>query len=374
METLKDKRTLLTLAVAAVLAIAGVAAWVHEGLAPESDMGLSSSTPWGSTMALFIVFIGLATGSLLIASCSVLFKWESLRRVCGLSAAAGLGAAVGGVFYIMSDLGTFGNILNMLTGFNVRSLLSWDMIALPLFMVACVVFLLALKFGRSMRGPAVFGVVASLFLLFVDAWIFAFMTSREAWNSSLMLPWFIVSAVSSALALTVIVAAVSGVSFSRDAKVCAGIAVLAGLDAALAVTETAIGFYHGEGSDALVSSELAFGSLAPYFWVELVASVLAIVLAVAARKSANAALPVAAAVLVVLAVCAKRLYFIASGFVVPLMPEPSAEGIMAFEAAANAAVGVTGSSVLLALGGVGILAVIFIVARAIAPAGVQDKA
>lgn len=369
METLKDKRTIASLAVAIVLALAGLGTWIHESLSPIGDMGMSNSAPWGSTMALFVVFIGFATGSLLIASGSVLFGWKSLRRVCGLSAAAGLGAAVGGVFYIMSDLGTFANIMNMLTGFNVRSLLSWDMVALPLFMVADLVFLAALKFGKNLRGAAVFGIVASFALLFVDAWIFGFMTSREAWNSSLTLPWFIVSAISSALALTVIVSAVSGKSFAQDSRVCTAVAVLAAIDVALAVTETALGFYHGAGADSIVSSSLLFGKLAPWFWLEVVASVVAIALALAARRNPSKALPVVAAVLVVIAVCAKRLYFIGSGFVVPLMSEPSAEGIMAVQAAANASVGVTLSSVLLILGGIGIFAALFLIARALVPAG-----
>ena len=265
METLRSKKTLAVLAVAVAAAVAGMAAWIIEGFTPESDMGLASSAPWGSSMALFITFIGLTTGSSLVGACSVLLNLPGLRRVCGLSCAAGLAASIGGVFYIMSDLGNFPNIMSMLTGFNVRSLLSWDMIALPLFMVADAVFLLALRFGRALRGPAAFVIAASLFLLFVDAWIFEFNTSREAWASSVMLPWFIVSAVSSGLALTMILAALCGQRPETDAWALGAMAALAGLDAFFAVTEVALGFYHGAGAELTISQALVFGNMAGLF-------------------------------------------------------------------------------------------------------------
>ena len=380
METLRNKKTLAVLAVAVAAAVAGMAAWIIEGVTPESDMGLASSAPWGSSMALFITFIGLATGSSLVGACSVLLNLPGLRRVCGLSCAAGLAASIGGVFYIMSDLGNFPNIMSMLTGFNVRSLLSWDMIALPLFMVADAVFLLALRFGRALRGPAAFVIAASLFLLFVDAWIFEFNTSREAWASSVMLPWFIVSAVSSGLALTMILAALCGQRPETDAWALGAMAALAGLDAFFAVTEVALGFYHGAGAELTISQALVFGNMAELFWFEVAASIAAIILALTARRSClrndgegrGRNTTIAAGALIVLAVCAKRLYFIESGFAVPLAPEPSTEGMMAAASAANAATGITATSMLLALGGIGIFVALFVIARALAPTGTDQ--
>ena len=380
METLRNKKTLAVLAVAVAAAVAGMAAWIIEGVTPESDMGLASSAPWGSSMALFITFIGLATGSSLVGACSVLLNLPGLRRVCGLSCAAGLAASIGGVFYIMSDLGNFPNIMSMLTGFNVRSLLSWDMIALPLFMVADAVFLLALRFGRALRGPAAFVIAASLFLLFVDAWIFEFNTSREAWASSVMLPWFIVSAVSSGLALTMILAALCGQRPETDAWALGAMAALAGLDAFFAVTEVALGFYHGAGAELTISQALVFGNMAELFWFEVAASIAAIILALTARRSClrndgegrGRNTTIAAGALIVLAVCAKRLYFIESGFAVPLAPEPSTEGMMAAASAANAATGITATSTLLALGGIGIFVALFVIARALTPTGTDQ--
>lgn len=380
METLRNKKTLAVLAVAVAAAVAGMAAWIIEGVTPESDMGLASSAPWGSSMALFITFIGLATGSSLVGACSVLLNLPGLRRVCGLSCAAGLAASIGGVFYIMSDLGNFPNIMSMLTGFNVHSLLSWDMIALPLFMVADAVFLLALRFGRALRGPAAFVIAASLFLLFVDAWIFEFNTSREAWASSVMLPWFIVSAVSSGLALTMILAALCGQRPETDAWALGAMAALAGLDAFFAVTEVALGFYHGAGAELTISQALVFGNMAELFWFEVAASIAAIILALTARRSClrndgegrGRNTTIAAGALIVLAVCAKRLYFIESGFAVPLAPEPSTEGMMAAASAANAATGITATSTLLALGGIGIFVALFVIARALAPTGTDQ--
>lgn len=369
MELLKNKKAVAAFVVAALFALAGVGAWVREGLGSASDMGLTSAVPWGSSMALFIVFIGLATGSLLVAASSVLFGWKSLERVCGASAAAGLAASVGGVFYIMSDLGNFPNVWHMLTGFNPVSLLSWDMIALPLFMVSAVAFLLCLRLGRGLRGAAVFAVVASLFLLFIDAWIFAFTTAREAWNSSLMLPWFIVSAVLSGLALTLLVAAPFGVSFAGDKRALNGLVALLAADLFFAVTEVALGLYHGSGTDFAVSTSLLGGALAPWFWIELACGTGALALALRAKTSASKALPLAASALVLAAICAKRLYFIGAGFVVPLMAESTAEGIMAHAASLSSAAGMTLTAWLLALGGAGLLVALFLAARTVTPLG-----
>lgn len=369
MKLLKNKKAMVVFVVAVLFALMGIGAWVLESVGNTSDMGLTSAVPWGSSMALFIVLIGLATGSLLVASASVLFGWKSLARVCGASAAAGLAASVGGVFYIMSDLGNFPNVWHMIIGFNPTSLLSWDMIALPLFMISAAVFLLCLRLERGQRKASAFAVVASLFLLFIDAWIFSFTTAREAWNSSLMLPWFVVSAVLSGLALTLLVAAPFGMSFAGDKKVLNGLVALLAADLFFAVTEVALGLYHGAGTDFAVSTSLLGGTLAPLFWIELACGIGALAVALRAKASASRALPVVAAALVLAAICAKRLYFIGTGFVVSLMTEATAEGIMAHAALASSAAGMTPTAWLLAFGGIGSFVALFLAVRALTPLG-----
>lgn len=115
---------------------------------------------------------------------------------------------------------------------------------------------------------------------------------------------------------------------------------------------------------------LVSGKLAPLFWAEVACNLAAIALALRARAARHAgdARMTAAAALVIAGVCFKRVYFVFSGFAVPFMPYPTAEGIAAFQAV-HAASGISAPEAVMAVGGFGMLLFILAIALKVFPVG-----
>ena len=55
-------------AVLAALAVAGIAAWVYQLMGGLGVTGMNNGTSWGLYIAMFMFFVGLSAGGLIVAS------------------------------------------------------------------------------------------------------------------------------------------------------------------------------------------------------------------------------------------------------------------------------------------------------------------
>ena len=196
------------------LMVLGFAAWIYELKNGLSATGMRDVVSWGSYIFTFAFFIGLSAGGLIMASSAEVFRIKSLRplaRLGVLSAAACV--AVAGLM-IIPDLGEPTRILNLVRHPNWSSPLLWDVLIVTAYLTFSVVDLAILqrhtneptKLKRTAKALAYVGLPLAISLHTVTAWIFGLQISRAWWNTSLMAPLFVVSAIVSGVALVTLLA------------------------------------------------------------------------------------------------------------------------------------------------------------------------
>ena len=63
------------------LAIAGVAAWVFQLINGLGVTGMSNGTSWGLYITMFMLFVGLSAGGLIVASSASVFRVAEYKKV-----------------------------------------------------------------------------------------------------------------------------------------------------------------------------------------------------------------------------------------------------------------------------------------------------
>ena len=69
-----DKNVKIALGVLVVLMLIGAACWVFQQVAGLGITGMSNGTSWGLYICLFLLFVGLSAGGLIVASAGSVFS------------------------------------------------------------------------------------------------------------------------------------------------------------------------------------------------------------------------------------------------------------------------------------------------------------
>ncbi len=77
---LLTKNKLLT-GIFAVLGVAGIAAWVYQLMGGLGVTGMSNANSWGLYIAMFMFFVGLSAGGLIVASSASVFHIAEYKKV-----------------------------------------------------------------------------------------------------------------------------------------------------------------------------------------------------------------------------------------------------------------------------------------------------
>ena len=207
-----DRRYRIWLLLLLLLAL-GLSAWIYELTYGLATTGMRGVISWGLYICTFVFLVKLSAGGLIVASSAEVFDITALRPLAKLGAlTAAVCISLAGLTLI-PDLGRPARILNLLLHPNWRSPMIWDA-----FIVG-VYFGLAVSELRLMSNPttanqrrlrimAFVGLPAAFALHSITAWIFGLQISHTFWNTALMAPLFVVSAILSGTALiTIIVAA-----------------------------------------------------------------------------------------------------------------------------------------------------------------------
>lgn len=204
-------------AVLAVVIVFGLAAWIYELQHGLAVTGMRDVVSWGMYIYTFAFFVGLSAGGLIMASSAEVFGITALRplsRLGVLSAAACITVAA---LMIVPDLGRPARVLNLFLHPNWTSPLIWDILIISVYFVFSVVDLAVLQrraairpapsaARRTVRALAYIGLPTAVLLHSVTAWIFGLQIARSWWNTALMAPLFVVSAILSGTALVALLA------------------------------------------------------------------------------------------------------------------------------------------------------------------------
>lgn len=196
------------LAILAVIAgIGGLAFWYmeHHG---HWVTGMTNEVIWGMPHIFAIFLIVAASGALNIASIGTVFgktTYQPLGRLSGLLAVALL---IGGLMVLVLDLGRPDRLIVAMTSYNFRSIFAWNVILYSGFVVIVVAYLVSMVDRRLKGYYKAAGTLAFVWRLMLTTGtgsIFGFIVARQAYDTALLAPMFIVMSFLYGLAIFILV-------------------------------------------------------------------------------------------------------------------------------------------------------------------------
>jgi len=186
-----------------IVALALYAAWImeHNG---HFVTGMDNQVVWGLPHVFAIFLIVAASGALNIASIGSVFgkvAYKPLGRLSGLLAIALL---VGGLAVLVLDLGRPDRLIVAMTSFNFTSIFAINIFFYVGFMAIVAVYIwfqMERRMNKYATTAGIFAFLWRLSLTTATGSIFGFLVAREAYDSAVMAPLFIVMSFSFGLAI-----------------------------------------------------------------------------------------------------------------------------------------------------------------------------
>lgn len=318
----------LSVGALSVLTLLGVGALGYQLVNGLGVTGMNNVVSWGLYITMFMFFVGLSAGGLIVSSSATVFNIPAFKVVAKPATILSTVCIIIAAAFIMVDLGSPFRVLNLILHSQFLSPLMWDVVVITLYLAINIVYLYVMT--REKTNEKMLKVMSSIALPVailvhsVTAWIFGLQIARDGWYSALMAPLFVASALDSGLALLIIVLVILMALkvFIVDKKL---ITSLAGLlvtcvvvDAYLVFSEVVTMIYPQEASVMLVLNEMLKGSMAPFFWAEIILGfAIPIAILLFRKNREKISLVVFSSVLVIIGVFCKRVWLLLTSFIYP---------------------------------------------------------
>ncbi|MDO4502041.1 MAG: polysulfide reductase NrfD [Coriobacteriia bacterium] len=286
--------------------------------------GMNNSNSWGLYITMFMLFVGLSAGGLIVASSAHVFHIEPFKKVAVPAVIVSLVCICCAGIFVLVDLGGIARVWRIVTGPNLASPLLWDIVVITTYLVINVLDLVWLVKGDHRKVEVLSRVALPVAILVhsVTAWIFGLQIAK-AWYSAIMAPIFVASACDSGLALLLVSLMIldkvglfkleDGLMQSLAGLLACFIAVDAFFIGCECLTMAYPGAHEAQALGIMVG-----GVTAPFFWVEILLGLLVpFCVLVFAKNRKNRKLVTVASVLVILGVFCKRVWLLFTSFVVP---------------------------------------------------------
>ncbi|MDK9724290.1 MAG: polysulfide reductase NrfD [Sterolibacteriaceae bacterium MAG5] len=170
--------------------------------------GMNNQIVWGLPHVFAIFLIVAASGVLNVASIGSVFGKVVYKSRAPLSGLLCIAMLAGGLAVIMLDLGRADRLIVAMTHFNPTSVFGWNVILYPGMFGIVAVYMWTLMERRMnpYAKPAGFAAfVWRLLLTTGTGSIFGFLVARQAYNSALLAPMFIIMSFAWGLAVFMLV-------------------------------------------------------------------------------------------------------------------------------------------------------------------------
>jgi molybdopterin-containing oxidoreductase family membrane subunit len=292
--------------------------------------GMSNTVSWGMYIITFMFLVGVSAGGLIVVAGSELVETRRFEPLSKLAVIVSGTAILAAAVSILPDLGRPQSAWKLLYQPNVTSPLVWDITVISLYLATAVVDLWIITRPNPrpgmLRRVSFVALPTAVLVHSVTAWIFGLMVARPFWNTALLAPLFISSALVSGTALLLLVAHVVDrvTDWHPPERVFPDVGRLMvwfiGADAFLLFAEILTTYASRQPDHLRQLNVLLFGRLAWVFWSEIALGVL-IPFAIFAwpKARANRAWLAAAAALALLGVFFKRVNVLMSSLFQPLI-------------------------------------------------------
>jgi len=185
----------LLLALGGLITGMGLAAAHFMELHGHIVTGMNNEIVWGLPHVFAIFMIVSASGVLNVASIGSVFGQSAYKPRAALSGLLCLAMLAGGLMVLMLDLGRPDRVIVAATHYNLKSVFAWNVLLYSGMVAVVVVYLWTLLERRMNRWSQQAG-VAVLVWRFVlttgTGLIFGFLVARQAYQSAVLAPLFII--------------------------------------------------------------------------------------------------------------------------------------------------------------------------------------
>jgi Ni/Fe-hydrogenase subunit HybB-like protein len=192
------------LALFAVIAAVGIAAAHHMDVEGHHISGMSNQVVWGLPHVFAIFLIVAASGALNLASLASVFGKVEYKPLARFSAILSIALLIGGLAILLLDLGRPERLIVAVTHYNFKSIFAWNILLYTGFIVIVLAYLWLMMERRLERWSRPLGIFAFAWRLILTSGtgsIFGFLVAREAYDSALLAPMFIVMSFAFGLAV-----------------------------------------------------------------------------------------------------------------------------------------------------------------------------
>jgi len=170
--------------------------------------GMNNQVVWGMPHVFAVFLIVAASGALNVASIGSVFgksMYKPLAPLSGLLAIALLG---GGLTVLMLDLGRPDRVIVAMTYYNFKSVFAWNVFLYTGFFTIVAAYIWTMMERRMNAFTKPLGVAAFIWRLLLTTGtgsIFGFLVARQAYDSALLAPMFIIMSFAYGLAIYLLV-------------------------------------------------------------------------------------------------------------------------------------------------------------------------
>jgi molybdopterin-containing oxidoreductase family membrane subunit len=157
--------------------------------------GMNNQIVWGLPHVFAIFLIVAASGALNLASMASVFGKQVYKPLARFSAILAIALLIGGLAVLLLDLGRPDRLIIAMTYYNFKSIFAWNIILYTGFIVIVMAYLWLMMERRLHRWSKPAGFAAFIWRLILTTGtgsIFGFLVAREAFDSALLAPMFIV--------------------------------------------------------------------------------------------------------------------------------------------------------------------------------------
>ncbi len=198
----------LLLAVGAVVTAAGLGAAHYMEEHGHIVTGMTNQVVWGMPHVFAIFMIVAASGVLNVASIGSVFGEAAYKPRAPLSALLCAALLAGGLMVLMLDLGRPDRLIVAATQYNFKSVFAWNVFLYSGMFSIVALYLWTMmerRMNRFVKAAGVLALVWRFVLTTGTGSIFGFLVARQAYQSALLAPMFIVLSFGWGLAVFLVV-------------------------------------------------------------------------------------------------------------------------------------------------------------------------
>jgi len=270
----KSAGSYVLIGILAIMVAVGLYEFIQGMIHGHESFGTSNIVPWGLPITSVIFFIGASAGALMLSSLTYVFGKEEYKPVSRVSIFLAILLIIGALTTILGELGRPDRFMNLFIygPSNLTSMFAVNSFLYTGYILLSIVYLWTTFREDLLRTTKLLGALAATLAIFVHTGtgaIFGFIVAKELWFSPLLPILFIVAALTSGVALLILILTVTFklIGYKMDEKLVVGLGkylmAFLLLQLFLVFIENIVRTYGGMGGGEM--SKFLFGG--PYSYV-----------------------------------------------------------------------------------------------------------